>query len=223
MISINKLPKPKILVENEDKWTQEYLDELDAGNTPNNEISTRYNHPEIKKRLEEETHGKCAYCESKFKHISYGDIEHILTKNKEARPDLYVEWNNLTLACEQCNRSGKRSYYNENLLLINPYKDDVENHFNDIGEFIYPALKDERAEITLITLNLNRSDLIERRQERIRQIEVLLKSWGNQQNEIIKKELERQICIEYEADKEYSSTVKAFLLARGFPISPSHS
>lgn len=50
MISINKLPKPKILVENEDKWTQEYLDELDAGNTPNNEISTRYNHPEIKKK-----------------------------------------------------------------------------------------------------------------------------------------------------------------------------
>ena len=36
----------------------------------------------------DETHGKCAYCESKIKHIDYGDIEHILPKNKNARPDL---------------------------------------------------------------------------------------------------------------------------------------
>lgn len=224
MISIKKLPKPQVLVENETKWTQEYLTEIDVGNKPNKEISTRYNHPEIKQQLEKETYGKCAYCESKLKHISYGDIEHILPKNKEARPDLYVDWNNLTLACEQCNRSGKHSYYDENLPLINPYNDHVESHYNDIGECIYPVLNDERAEVTLITLNLNRPDLLERRQERIRQIEVLLKSWANHKNQIIKKELEHQLCLECEADKEYSSTVKAFLLARGFPIqSSSHS
>lgn len=224
MIAIKKLPKPQILLENEEKWTKEYLEKIKENNTQNKEFTMRYNNPEIKSQLEIETYGKCAYCESKLKHITYGDIEHILPKNKEARPDLYVNWDNLTLACEQCNRSGKQSYYNENLLLINPYKDIIENHLNDIGEFIYPVLNDERAEVTIITLNLNRPDLLERRLDRIKQVDILLKSWASQQNQTIKKELEHQLHLEYGADKEYSSTVKAFLEARGFPVqSPSHS
>lgn len=123
MRKIRKLKKPQILVINATKWTQEYCSCLSAGQKPSDKIATRYQDSTIKATLEQETHEKCVYCESKIKHISYGDIEHILPKNKDARPDLYVEWDNLTLACEQCNRSGKRMYYNPQLPLINPYVD----------------------------------------------------------------------------------------------------
>jgi len=115
--------------------------------------------------LEKETHGKCAYCESKIKHISYGDIEHILPKNISARPDLYVAWSNLTLSCEQCNQSGKRTYFDENLPLINPYTDIPSQHLQDIGPRIMSISGDDRAFVTKNVLKLNRAVLVESRPE----------------------------------------------------------
>lgn len=117
MRKIKKTPKPQVLIDHAKEWTTEYCACLNAGNKPSDTVANRYNHPEIKTALEKETHEKCAYCESKIKHISYGDIEHILPKNRDARPNLYVEWANLTLSCEQCNRSGKRTYYNPKLCI----------------------------------------------------------------------------------------------------------
>ena len=61
--------------------------------------------------------------------LNLGDIEHILPKCKDARPDLYVEWSNLTLACEVCNRVNKRDYYNPNIPLVNPYEDNPNEFF----------------------------------------------------------------------------------------------
>lgn len=145
MRKIKKLAKPQVLIDNAKEWTEEYCICLNNGKKPSQEIASRYNEPTIKNTLEKETFGKCAYCESKFKHVTYGDIEHILPKNKEARPDLYVEWDNLTLACEQCNRSGKGTYYDPNMPLINPYKDEPIEHFQDIGPLIFPKLGDLRA------------------------------------------------------------------------------
>lgn len=89
---------------------------------PSETIAHRYNNKAIKDTLEKETFGKCAYCESKIRHVEFGDIEHILPKCKDARPDLYVEWSNLTLACEVCNRVNKRDYYNPNIPLVNPMR-----------------------------------------------------------------------------------------------------
>ena len=125
MRKIKKTPKPQVLIDHAKEWTTEYCACLNAGNKPSDTVANRYNHPEIKTALGKETHEKCAYCESKIKHISYGDIEHILPKNRDARPDLYVEWANLTLSCEQCNRSGKRTYYNPKLSLATVYKGNI--------------------------------------------------------------------------------------------------
>lgn len=168
MIKIKKLPKPQILIDNAAEWTQQYCSQIDLGEKPNDDLALKYNNPIIKDTLEKETHGKCAYCESKIKHVSYGDIEHIFPKTK--RPDLYVEWDNLTLACEQCNRSGKRTYYDPKLPLINPYIDHPEVHLQDIGPLIMPVLYDERADITEKVLKLNRPALVERRTEKYSQL-----------------------------------------------------
>lgn len=218
MRAIRKLKKPRILVLNAEKWTQEYCSCLSAGQEPSNEVATRYKDPTIKTTLEQETHEKCAYCESKIKHITYGDIEHILPKNKDARPDLYVEWNNLTLACEQCNRSGKRTYYKPQMPLINPYVDDPEKHFNDIGPLIMPIPGDDRAYVTRNILKLNRPPLVERRTERIASVEPLLNSWAKEQDTVVKELLEQQLHDEYAKDKEFSSTIKAYLKANAFPV-----
>lgn len=218
MIKIKKLPKPQILVDNAETWTNEYCYYLKNGEEPSKQIATRYQNSTIKETLEKETGKKCAYCESKFKHISYGDIEHILPKNKDARPDLYVDWDNLTLACEQCNRSGKHSYYDPALPLINPYSDDPQKHLQDIGPLILPILGDQRAWTTVNLINLNRSALVEQRQERLKNIDNLLNLWFNATDPCSKKILETQLREEYGADKEYSSTVQQFLIARGFPV-----
>ena len=218
MRKINKLKKPQILVTYAVKWTQEYCSCLSAGQKPSEEVASRYKHPTIKATLEQETHEKCAYCESKIKHVTYGDIEHILPKNKDARPDLYVEWTNLTLACEQCNRSGKRTYYSPQLLLINPYIDDPEQHFNDIGPLIMPVPGDNRAYVTRNVLQLNRAALVERRIERITLVEPLLTSWAKEQDIVVKELLEQELHDQYSEDKEFSSTIKAYLYASGFPV-----
>lgn len=218
MRKIKKLQKPQILINNAERWTQEYCSCLASGTKPSDEIASRYKEPTIKATLEKETHNKCAYCESKIKHITYGDIEHILPKNKDARPDLYVEWDNLTLACEQCNRSAKRTYYNPKMLLINPYTDDPEQHFNDIGPLIMPVLGDSRAYVTRNVLKLNRAELVERRTDRITHVEPLLILWANEQKDGMKEILEQQLHDEYSEDKEYSSTIKSYLKANGFPV-----
>lgn len=216
MIRIKKLPKPQILIEHADEWTQQYCSQIDLGEKPDDNLASKYNNPIIKDTLEKETYGKCAYCESKIKHVAYGDIEHIFPKTN--RPDLYVEWDNLTLACEQCNRSGKRMYYDPKLPLINPYIDQPEVHLQDIGPLIMPVMYDERADITEKVLKLNRPALIERRTERIKAVEMLLRAWSKETNQAVKDMLKEQLCDEFSNDKEFSSTVKAFLVSRGFPI-----
>ena len=218
MRKLEKSPKPQILIDNAEDWTKQYCAALSAGMKPSDDLATKYKCPEIKQALAEETFGKCVYCESKIQHISYGDIEHILPKNKDARPDLYVEWNNLTLACAQCNRSGKGTYYNPNLLLINPYQDQPESHLQDIGPLILPMINSERAQITEKILKLNRPSLVERRTERIMYIERLFKLWHDEKNLDLKNCLEKELCDECALDKEYSSTIRSYLMARGFVI-----
>lgn len=135
------MKKPQVLVDFAEQWTKEYLDCLQREEKPSETIAQRYNNKTIKDTLEKETFGKCAYCESKIKHIEFGDIEHILPKRKDARPDLYVEWSNLTLACEVCNRVNKRDYYNPNAPLVNPYEDDPK----DFLFFLERLLRQEKA------------------------------------------------------------------------------
>lgn len=61
MIKLSKVQKPQVLVDNATQWTAEYLACLNANQKPSDTIAHRYNHPDIKAALEEETTGKCAY------------------------------------------------------------------------------------------------------------------------------------------------------------------
>lgn len=211
MIKINKDEKPQILKDNAQQWTTEYLTALQQKEPVPNHIKYRYQNNEIKKALEKETHSKCAYCESKFKHIAFGDIEHILPKNKEARPNLYVEWNNLTLACEVCNRTNKKDYYNPSDPLINPVEDDPDKYLIALGPFIYQSPGSRKGELSIAILDLNRSELLERRKEKIENLLPLIDKWKNETNETLKRLLYLQINKEAEADKEFSFVINTYL------------
>lgn len=216
MIKIIKNAKPQILVNNAEQWTDDYLEALNKPDPVPETIKNRYKHPEIKDALEVETHGKCAYCESKILHVSYGDIEHILPKNKDARPDLIVEWSNLTLACEVCNRDNKKAYYNPDDPLINPIEDDPSNFLLALGPIICQYPGNRKGSLTIDVLDLNRAELIERRKERLQRIIPLVDSWKNEQNETLKELLHKQIQQEAQTDKEYSFTVMYYLKHVGF-------
>ena len=139
------------------------------------------------------------------------DIEHILPKNENARPDLYVKWDNLTLACEVCNRDNKKDYFNENDPLINPYQDNPEEHLIAAGPFLYNKPGDRKGYTTITVLDLNRISLIERRKERLESISNLLEKWANEQNLFIKDILEEQLIKEVSWDREYSFIIKSHL------------
>lgn len=211
MIKINKLAKPTILVNNEKKWTQEYLKALDGEIQLTNTIQHRYNHEDIKQALMLETHCKCAYCESKIPHISFSDIEHILPKCK--RPDLYVDWNNLTLACEICNRTNKNDYYNPNDPLINPNAESPEDSILALGAFIFKRPGNRKGEITISILKLNRTPLIEKRAERLKAIELLVDKYVNETNPEYKSILKDELLKEASVETEYSFIVSSYLKA----------
>jgi hypothetical protein len=99
----------------------------------------------LKDCLKDYFHGKCAYCESDFEAVSWGDVEHYRPKRKVTgaiHPGYYwlaYDPSNLMPSCERCNRAdgklnkfpiaaaGKRALAQgddlraEAALLLNPY------------------------------------------------------------------------------------------------------
>ena len=198
MIKLSKGAIPKVLEVNAEKWTRAILDQLATGEKPGKADRARYNHSSIKECLVGETKGKCAYCESYIKHISYGDIEHITPKSVD--PTLWFEWTNLTLACDLCNTNkGDKSD------LIDPYDDDPENRIIFLGESAWPVPGDEAADLTSRILDLNRDELVGRRRERIEYLVAMLKNIASTKNENLRQMLEQDFEIELQNDREYAS------------------
>ena len=90
MIKLEKGQEPAILARKSNQWTRTVVQKIQAGQEPTKTEKSRYNHPEIKAELLKETHSKCAYCESKFRHVTYGDIEHVVPKSQE--PSMRWSW-----------------------------------------------------------------------------------------------------------------------------------
>ncbi|MGO7301380.1 HNH endonuclease [Rhizobium ruizarguesonis] len=163
MIKLEKLPEPQVLVTNGEQWTAAIVAKLGTGEKLTNTEKTRYRHAGIKAVLVEETSGKCAYCESKLLHIHHGDVEHVVPKSLQ--PELTVEWDNLTLACEICNQ--KKSDLDPNAEhIIDPYVTDPADHLLFVGPLVFSKGTVPGASTRSI-LDLNRGDLSERRSERL--------------------------------------------------------
>ena len=165
--------------------------------------STLYGHASVKQALLTAQHGKCAFCESKVTHISYGDVEHFRPKGgwrqKEGgalqHPGYYwlaYVWENLFLACTLCNQQFKRNLFplqtparrarhhgedvsTEEPLLIDPGAEDPEAFISFRDEVPFALGGNARGRATIRHLGLAREALAERRRDRLGLVRTLHK------------------------------------------------
>lgn len=207
MIKLSKLNEPQLLTRNKAQWLNEYLTCYNNGTS----LPSHYRHTEIKEQIKKETFNKCAYCESKFPHICYGDVEHILPKSKFIQ-NVY-DWNNLTLVCQLCNNE-KRDFYDNINPLLNPYVDNPEDFLCVLGPMLFHKNDTIRGRVTITQIDLNRGGLLERRRDRLNSIVLLVEEYNKAQPNL-KETLKSQLIKEYEQDKEFSFIVKSFLRDNG--------
>jgi HNH endonuclease len=220
MIELSKLNEPDVLKEYKEEWRAQYLSYFDHDGdkyikksdiTIPNSLVRKYNNSKIKAQLLKETNEKCAYCESKMLHITYSDIEHI--KPKSLKPELIFEWENLTIACEECNRRHKKDYYDENAELLNPFKEDPGKSIYAFGPLLKHVIGNKKGWRSCNIIGLNREKLIERRIDRIKNVSSMIDQWYQETNEGHKNILYKEILKEMEPDKEYSLVIKYLLIS----------
>lgn len=149
----------------------------------------------VKQALIAAQHGKCCFCESKITHIAYGDVEHFRPKagfrqeegEPLGRPGYYwlaYDWGNLYLCCRLCNQRHKRNLFpladpgrrarshhddlgEESPLFLDPGTTDPEQWIGFRGEYIYAIDDHPAAHATIAALGLARTELEERRRDRL--------------------------------------------------------
>jgi uncharacterized protein (TIGR02646 family) len=213
MRKLAKGPLPNVLAANGLRWRNELLAVLARGDKPTDTLRGRYRNPEVKQALIAETHGKCAYCESKIRHIAHGDIEHVRPKSKA--PELAYEWDNLTLACDVCNEN-KGDYVSSNDAenddtLIDPYADNPADHFLFLREVVFPRPDSPRARLTDQRIKLSRLELVERRRERMDFIDGLVAAISLAKDEFRDILVEDLVTRHLGDDKEYAAVATAYV------------
>jgi Restriction endonuclease len=177
-----------------------------------NALKTNYKHPKNKLALKEASADKCMYCESKIGHISFGDVEHIRPKSRY--PHLEHEWDNLGYVCSICNNQ-KLDKFHEDAPYIDSYSDQPEDHLMGMGAFILQKRGSERGEITIKDVSLNRNALVEKRKNKLDEVQKAVESCFRTKNEALRKDALEQLKLEASVDKEYSFFVKKLLQDHG--------
>lgn len=210
MRKLEKNAKPQVLEENENTWLADF-----KADQANSTKRYRYRDKDIKDALKVETGSKCVYCESKIGHNTPGDIEHKIPSSKNV--DLHFAWNNLTIACTECNRR-KNDYYQVGLEFLDPYVDEVEELLEHHGPIVYWLARSKRAEISIRTLELNsqnRLPLVLHKIEKIEEVSNLFERYESEPNETLKALLRRKLLEMTNASSEYSGMVKEVLAKKG--------
>lgn len=208
MIPLTKLDKPSILEANAQEWTDLYLAYKSGDKSISKTVVTKYSHIEVKETLIKETYGKCAYCESKILHISFGDIEHILPKSEVL--EKCFEWSNLTLACTVCNNK-KRDFYDEFNRLIDPYEDEPSEHLFYGGPLLCSLT--DRGYLTKLKIDLNRAELLENRTKHLKSLEGFIMQIQNTGFADLREALLEDLRKKTESTEEYSKMVLDFVEA----------
>jgi CRISPR/Cas system Type II protein with McrA/HNH and RuvC-like nuclease domain len=164
-------------------------------------LAAHYKYPENKATLQAACHDKCMYCESKVSQVYFGDVEHI--RPKARFPELEFEWTNLGFVCAKCNTK-KGDQWSDETPLVDPFTDEPGDHFAAVGQFIFHRNGSERGEWTSAVVDLNRSDLLERRADRMNLIRALLDKANRSAEPELQKIAFREIEEQIATHQEYS-------------------
>lgn len=190
-------------------WLAELKAEIARGGDKVSYRRGKYNQAPIKEALIKETFSKCAYCESYPLHVTYGDIEHIVPKSENI--DRSFVWENLTLACDVCN-TRKSSH----LGLLDPYECEPSDEFEFVGPMIFHKEGRAAAEVTRTRLDLNRTDLLARRKDRLDELVNNLRRIAAHTDED-ERALMLDAALDHavERQREFSACGTAYLRAKG--------
>ncbi len=210
--------------------------------------SNIYGHVDVKAALIAIQDDKCCFCESKIRHISFGDVEHFRPKagwiqaneplNKPGYYWLAYDWSNLFLSCQICNQLYKKNYFpltdittratshNSNIALetpvfINPSNENPEEfiHFNE--EIPVAIDNNLRGVETIQKLGLDRAILNEDRRTKlavVRDIYELAKGYPDT-NPTIKQKAKLKV-EKYFNESQLDSTEYASMLRCFFQQNP---
>ena len=206
MRNIKKFAEPQVLIENKGEW------DAKLNTNPSEHSKNKYRHPDIKKTLLKETADKCVYCESKIGYNCPGDIEHKVPKS--SRIGMIFDWNNMTIACSECNRR-KGKYYDPDCMFLDPNVDDVENLVQHVGPLVFNTPGNTSGEVTVRILEINslkgRKELIGRKWERLESTKNLVERIARESNPVLKEFLIEELNQHSEVSSEFSGMIKTYI------------
>lgn len=205
---------------------------------------TIYGDASVKNALKRMQVGKCAFCESKIDHVAHGDVEHFRPKagvsegHSLTRPGYYwlaYEWSNLFFACQLCNQAFKKNLFPledpsrrarshrdelaaEAPLLIDPAREDPEEHLAFASWTPVPRDESPKGKATIESLGLDRVELEERRRERFKDLDIL-RDILDQPGLAAEFGARARSVLEQKAgdNAEYAAMARAFLASRPLP------
>lgn len=212
MIQLTKLDKPNVLVNDAEDWVKKVMTFVNSGQKIPDNYKNKYNHSEVKNQIKKETNCKCSYCESHVTDQYPGDIEHIIPK--AIYPRLTFSWSNLTFSCYWCNNN-KRNYVGKHeAKLINPFKDKISEHLQFFGPLIMHVNGSKRGELTWKKIDLNRTELVERRADKIKELQNLIDKYDREELPALKAILLNEIIEFSNSTQEFSYACECFLKDR---------
>jgi uncharacterized protein (TIGR02646 family) len=207
-----------------------------------------YGHPTVKEALVAAQHGKCAFCESKVRQISPGDVEHFRPKagyrqlrgGPLQRPGYYwlaYAWENLLFVCELCNRREKSNWFplekgsrrarspdhgiaHERPRFIDPAGEDPGAHLTFREHAVIAVNGSRKGKMTRRGLGLNRRELSVHREEYLRTVRLIYELVVEPPGTPGKARAAALLRRAASPEAEYSAMVRAYLLAQGFPLDP---
>ncbi|EPE2280236.1 HNH endonuclease [Vibrio cholerae] len=171
-----------------------------------------YKHHLNKEALKKANFDKCMYCESKISHIDFAHVEHFKPKAKDKYPELEFEWTNLGYACPKCNNN-KSDKFHEDFPYIDPYSEEPSEYFLAHGTWLFVKQGSERADLTIRDIELNRPELLEKRLEKVTEIQNAITACFRTRSKALRDKALQELTREAESDKEYSFFVKALIAA----------
>jgi hypothetical protein len=189
---------------NKQAWTNEFKAGID---------NRRYAHADVREALKQETHSKCAYCESRVAHVAWEHVEHITPKSADA--DLVCDWRNLTVACPRCN-GYRGDYFNATLRLVDPYDADLDEHLGWLGPMMR-HLSNDRGRATVDRIRLNRAELLFERTEHFRRVQLIIDTINDNPGPVadaMRVELEGHLSDE----AQFAAATRAYVQAQGFEL-----
>lgn len=175
-------------------------------------LRTNYKHPDNKKALQDASYGKCMYCESQVSHVYFGDVEHIRPKAESQFPQLRFEWSNLGYCCARCNNA-KNDEFDDTCPLVDPYSEDPNEHLLAFGPLLRHKAGSERGALTIITVDLNRPELIERRGIRLNELQNAIDACYRTTSDTVRRLLLAALNQEGDGSKEFSMFAAALISA----------